>query len=111
MPLRHRFLPETCTIQSVSESNLDERGLPSDDWADATVNVKSKFESRGVQEDRDGRNTTIESFNVNIEKGVSVVPGDRLVRGSQYHEILIVTPYLDRYGVESYKQLQTLVRT
>jgi len=111
MPLRHRFLPETCTIQSVSETNLDERGLPSDDWADATINVKSKFESRGSQEDRDGRNTTIESFNVYVEKGVSVVPGDRLVRGSQYHEILIVTPYLDRYGVECYKQLQTLVRT
>ncbi len=112
MPLRHRFLPETCSIQTVTETNVDERGLPSDDWADATINVKAKFESQGISEDRDGRNTTIETFNVYLEKGVSVVPGDRLKRGSdEYHEIVIVTPYLDRYGVECYKQLQTLVRT
>ena len=111
MPIRHRNLPETCTIQTVSETAVDERGLPSSSWADTYTSVKAKFESQGIEEDRDGRNTTIESFNVYIEKGVSVVPGDRLVRGSQYHEILIVTPYLDRYGVECYKQLQTLVRT
>lgn len=111
MPLRERFLPETCTIQSVNETNLDERGLPSDDWADSITNVRAKFESRGIQEDRDGRNTTIETFNVYLQKGVSVVPGDRLVRGSQYHEIVIVTPALDRYGNECYKQVQTLVRT
>lgn len=111
MPLRERFLPETCTIQSVNETNLDERGLPSDAWADATTGVRAKFESQGITEDRDGRNTTVETYNVYIQKGVTVVPGDRLVRGSQYHEIIVVTPYLDRYGVESYKQLQTLVRT
>jgi len=111
MPLRERFLPETCTIQSVDESVLDERGLPSNDWANATTGVRAKFESQGMTEDRDGRNTTVETFNVYLQKGVSVVPGDRLVRGNEYHEIIIVTPYLDRYGVECYKQVQTLVRT
>ena len=29
MPLRHRHLPETCTIETVNETAVDERGLPS----------------------------------------------------------------------------------
>ena len=109
MPLRHRFLPETCSIQTVTETNVDERGLPSDDWADATINVKAKFESQGISEDRDGRNTTIETFNVYVEKGVTVTPGDRLKRGDEFHEIIMVQPILDRYGVECYKVVQTFV--
>ena len=105
MPLRHKYLPETATIQTVSDSNIDERGLPSDNW----TNVKCKFESQGAEEDRDGRNTTIEIFTVYVEKGVTVTPGDRLVRGSEFHEITLVQPVLDRYGVECYKLLATYV--
>ena len=60
-------------------------------WASTYTNVKAKFESQGIEEDRDGRNTTIETFNVYVEDGVSIVPGDRLVKGgNQYHEIVNV---------------------
>jgi|TARA_B100001094_G_scaffold328403_1_gene388754 hypothetical protein len=109
MPIPHRFLPETATIQTVSDTTVDERGLPSASWANTYTNVKCKFESLGAEEDREGRNTTVESFNVFIEKGISVTPGDRLKRGSNYHEITFVQPLLDRYGVECYKMLQTFV--
>jgi len=109
MPLRHKLLPETATIQTVSDSNIDERGLPSDNWANTYTNVKCKFISSGVEEDRDGRNTTTEAFNVYLEKGVTVTPGDRLKRGNDFHEIVMVQPVLDRYGVECYKLLQTFV--
>ena len=109
MPLRHKYLPETATIQTVSDSNIDERGLPSDNWANTYTNVKCKFVSEGAEEDRDGRNTTIEVFTVYVEKGVTVTPGDRLVRGSEFHEITLVQPVLDRYGVECYKALATYV--
>ena len=109
MPLRHKYLPETATIQTVSDSNIDERGLPSDNWSNTFTNVKCKFESQGAEEDRDGRNTTIEIFTVYVEKGVTVTPGDRLVRGSEFHEITLVQPVLDRYGVECYKVLATYV--
>ena len=109
MPLRHKYLPETATIQTVSDSNIDERGLPSDNWANTYTNVKCKFVSEGAEEDRDGRNTTIEVFTVYVEKGVTVTPGDRLVRGSEFHEITLVQPVLDRYGVECYKFLATYV--
>ena len=109
MPLRHKYLPETATIQTVSDSNIDERGLPSDNWANTYTNVKCKFVSEGAEEDRDGRNTTIEIFTVYVEKGVTVTPGDRLVRGSEFHEITLVQPVLDRYGVECYKLLATYV--
>lgn len=112
MPLRHRHLPESCTIETVNETAVDERGLPSSTWASTYTNVKAKFESQGIEEDRDGRNTTIESFNVYVEDGVSIVPGDRLVKGgNQYHEIVNVQQVKDRYGKECYKLLQTLVRT
>ncbi len=111
MPLRHKLLPETATIQTVSDSNIDERGLPSDNWSNTYTNVKCKFISAGSEEDREGRNTTVESFNVYVEKGVTVTPGDRLVRGSDFHEIIMVQPVLDRYGVECYKVLQTFVST
>ena len=111
MSLKHRLLPETCTIQRVSDTNVDERGLPSDSWSDNTTSIKAKFESQGAEEDRDGRNTTIEPYIVYLQKGVDVVPGDRLVRGSEYHEIIIVQPILDRYGNECYKRVQSLVRT
>ena len=90
MPLRHRHLPETANNTNCNETAVDERGLPSDNWASTYTNVKCKFESQGIEEDRDGRNTTIEVFNVYVEKGVSVVPGDRLVRGGQYHEITLM---------------------
>jgi len=109
MPVRDRLYSETCSIQRVSDTTVDERGLPSDDWANSSTSVKAKFESQGAEEDRDGRNTTVETFIVYIESGVDVVPGDRLVRGSTYHEIAIVRPVLDRYGNESYKALTTLV--
>ena len=112
MPLRLRYLPETVTVQTVSESSVDERGLPSSQWADTFTNVKVKFESQGIEEDRDGRNTTIETFNVYVEQDVAIVPGDRLVKGgSEYHEIINVMDVKDRYGKECYKMLQTLVRT
>ena len=109
MPLRPKLLPETATVQTVSDTNIDERGLPSDNWANTYTNVKCKFESLGAEEDREGRNTTIETFNVYIEKGVSIVPGDRLVRGSDLHEVIMIQPVLDRYGVECYKRAQTFV--
>ena len=83
--------------------------MPSDNWSNTYTNVKCRFISAGSEEDRDGRNTTIESFNVYIEKGVTVTPGDRLKRGSEFHEIMMVQPVLDRYGVECYKMLQTFV--
>ncbi len=112
MPLRTRNLPDTCTIQTVSETAVDERGLPSSSWADTYTSVKAKFESQGIEEDRDGRNTTIETFGIYIEPGVTIVPGDRLVKGgTEYHEIISVQQVKDRYGKEGYKYLQTLVRT
>lgn len=111
MPIRDRLFSETCSIQRVSDTAVDERGLPSDTWSDSTTGVKAKFESQGAEEDRDGRNTTVETFIVFIESGVDVKPGDRLVRGSTYHEISIVRPVLDRYGNESHKALTTLVFT
>jgi len=111
MPIRHRNLPETCTIQTVSETTVDERGLPSSSWADTYTSVKAKFESQGIEEDRDGRNTTIETFGIYIEPNVNVVPGDRLVKGSQYHEIISVQQVKDRYGKECYKYIESLVRT
>lgn len=109
MALKHRHLPESVTIQTVSDTNVDERGLPSDNWGDTYTSVRAKFESQGAEEDRDGRNTTVETFFVYLEPNVNVVPGDRLVRGSEYHEIIVVQPVLDRYGNESYKRLQTFV--
>jgi hypothetical protein len=111
MPIRHRNLPETCTIQTVSETAVDERGLPSSSWADTYTSVKAKFESQGIEEDRDGRNTTIETFAIYIEPNVAVVPGDRLVKGTEYHEIISVQQVKDRYGKECYKYLESLVRT
>jgi|TARA_B100001094_G_C18154635_1_gene785668 hypothetical protein len=111
MPIRHRNLPETCTIQTVSETAVDERGLPSSSWADTYTSVKAKFESQGIEEDRDGRNTTVETFGIYIEPNVTVVPGDRLVKGSEYHEIISVQQVKDRYGKECYKYLESLVRT
>ena len=109
MPLKHRHLPETITIQSVSETNVDERGLPSDNWSNSATGIRAKFESQGIEEDRDGRNTTVETYFVYIQPNVTVVPGDRVIRGSDYHEIIVVQPVLDRYGNESYKRLQTLL--
>lgn len=106
---RDRLYPETCTIQRVSDTAVDERGLPSDTWSNSSTSVRAKFESQGAEEDRDGRNTTVETFIVYVEKDTDVKPGDRLVRGSIYHEISIVRPVLDRYGKESYKALTTLV--
>ena len=112
MPLRHRHLPTTVTIQTVSETSVDERGLPSSTWNSSYNNVRAKLESQGIEEDRDGRNTTIESFNIYLEKGYIVKPGDRIVwNGSIYHEIVAVQEVKDRYGKECYKLIQTLVRT
>lgn len=111
MGLKTRHLPETITIQTVSDTNVDERGLPSDSWTDNVTNVRAKFESMGAEEDRDGRNTTIETFRIYIQPNVSVVPGDRINRNGTYHEIITVQPVLDRYGNECYKFIQSLVRT
>tara|TARA_B100000029_G_C17597182_1_gene964594 strand:+ start:3810 stop:4145 length:336 start_codon:yes stop_codon:yes gene_type:complete len=111
MPIKHRNLPETINIQRVAETNVDERGLPSDSWSNNSTNIRAKLESQGQEEDRDGRNTTVETFVIYVPGDTDVVAGDRIVHGSDNHEIIIITPVKDRYGNVCYKQIQSYVRT
>lgn len=105
-----RHLIDTITIQRTSGTTVDERGNESDAWADSSTNVKTRLVKTSESEDRDGRNTTIQTFAAVVPGDTDVKASDRVYDGTKYYEIQTVTEARKRDGGVYYKNLSLLYR-
>lgn len=87
MTLNNHYLDDTVTIQRHSASGVDDRGNLTSDWQDNQTDVKCRVIRNGSVEDRDGRNTIIESITIYFDDTVNVKANDRIKENSQFYEI------------------------
>ena len=83
MTLNNHYLDDTVTIQRHSASGVDDRGNLTSDWQDNQTDVKCRVIRNGSVEDRDGRNTIIESITIYFDDTVNVKANDRIKENSQ----------------------------
>ena len=110
MPLNTHILNDTVEIQRITATGLDSRGNTSDDWATNTASATCRKISNGTTEDRDGRNTIVESITLYFGETVDVKASDRIKDGTKYYEIIAVNTVRDSKGDDCYTVASCLYR-
>lgn len=110
MPLNTHILNDTVEIQRISGSGLDSRGNTSEDWATNTASASCRKVSNGTTEDRDGRNTIVESITLYFGETVDIKASDRILDGSKYYEIIAINTVRDSKGDDCYTVASCLYR-
>tara|TARA_Y100000004_G_scaffold139999_2_gene158997 strand:- start:1028 stop:1378 length:351 start_codon:yes stop_codon:yes gene_type:complete len=85
-----RLFTDKVNVQRNLENTLDERGLGSTSWTTTLSDVKCHIQNLGSVENRQGRNTILTNFVIQIPSDVDVKASDRLqdvVDTSIYYEI------------------------
>tara|TARA_B100000424_G_scaffold87065_1_gene65105 strand:- start:1854 stop:2189 length:336 start_codon:yes stop_codon:yes gene_type:complete len=99
------YLKEDLTLQTMSTSSVDERGLFSSNFADSST-VKCRLTTLDSDEEEESRNLDISEFDCYIPGNTSVKTSDRAVISSQNFDILGVEEMKDRFGVAVIKKLR-----
>ena len=73
-----RLLIHRVTIQRTTGSSIDTRGLDSDVWSNASTNVPCRLVFNSESENRDGRNTVIQSWTAYFTGSVDLKASDRI---------------------------------
>lgn len=110
MPLNTHILNDTVEIQRITATALDSRGNTSDDWATNTASATCRKISNGTTEDRDGRNTIVESITLYFGETVDVKASDRIKDGTKYYEIIAINTVRDSKGDDCYTVASCLYR-
>ncbi len=110
MALNDNLFHSTVNIERYSTSGVDARGNLTSDWATHQTNVNCKIISNGTAEDRDGRNTIIESITIYFDDTVDVLAKDRVKDGIKFYEITGVNTRTDAKGELCYTIIDCLYR-
>ena len=111
MVLNTNLFYDTVTIQRHSASGVDARGNLTSDWQDNQTNVNCRIISSGSIEDRDGRNTVIESIIIYFDDKVNIKASDRIKKSdTEYYEIVGVNLRKDAKGQTCYTIVEALNR-
>ena len=105
-----RLLINTINVQRTTGSSVDERGIESNTWANATSSVKCRLTMLSESEDRDGRNTIVESLTLYFGETVDVKASDRIKDGTKYYEIIAINTVRDSKGDDCYTVASCLFR-
>ena len=76
--LSTRLYTDKVNIQRISDNSVDERGLESTSWSTVTTNVKCHIQNLGSTENRQGRNTILTNFVIQIPSDTDIKASDRL---------------------------------
>jgi len=101
------LLNESVTIQRLSGSSVDDRGLSTATFSDVSttqariVRNNSVSEARGISRVSDNA-----EFAVIVQGNVDVTVKDRIKVGSDYYEIESVNDTKDRFGNTFYKEIR-----
>ena len=95
-----RLLINTINVQRTTGSSVDERGIESNTWANATSSVKCRLTMLSESEDRDGRNSIVRNYSCTMPGEVDVKASDRIYEPSTgyYYEINSVSEGRHRDG-------------
>jgi len=114
MPSRfpRRLLIDKVHVQRTTGTSVDERGIESNTWSNASSNVPCRFTLLSESENRDGRNTVIKNFNLVMPGDVDVKASDRIFEEStgKYYEIEAIGEGRKMDGATYYKSLSLLHR-
>ena len=101
------LLNESVTIQSLSGSSVDDRGLSTSTWSDASTNVQARImNSGGVSEvDADGRTEQNVEFRIYIPADTTVSMDNRVSYEGVFYNIKNIKNIKDRFGNTFYKEL------
>ena len=85
-----RLFTDKVNVQRIGDNQLDERGLESTSWSTTLTNVQCHIQNLGSVENRQGRNTILTNFVIQVPSDVDIKASDRLqdvVDTSIYYEI------------------------
>tara|TARA_B100000282_G_scaffold292431_1_gene266155 strand:+ start:1456 stop:1851 length:396 start_codon:yes stop_codon:yes gene_type:complete len=101
------LLNETISIQSLSGSAVDDRGLSTASYGSGTSVQARVIELGGFIETEDeGRTEVNEEFKVIVPASTSVSMADRVILNSTNYNIRNIKSVKDRFGNEFYKELR-----
>lgn len=100
-------LNESITIQTLSGSSVDDRGLSTATFADSATSVQCRIEHvRGQEDEVDSRTEINDAFIVVVGPDVSVTAKDRVVWDNEYYNIRVIKNVKDRFGNIFYKEIE-----
>jgi head-tail adaptor len=101
------LLNESVTIQSLSGSSVDDRGLSTATWSDSATNVQARIMDSGGTSEVDSENRTeqVIEFRIYIPSGTTVSMDDRVSYDSKFYNIKNIKKIKDRFGNIFYKEL------
>lgn len=110
MALNSNLLVDTVIVERITSSGVDDRGNPSNTWETVYSVADCRKITNGSVEDRDGRNTIIESITIYFDDTVTIKANDRIKDGNKYYEISGVTTQRDSKGEDCYTIVSCLYR-
>lgn len=100
-------LNETITIQSLSGSSVDDRGLSTATFSDSATSVQCRIEHvRGQELNSEGRTEENDVFIVVVGPDVAITPQDRIEWDSDYYDVKVIKNVKDRFGNVFYKEVE-----
>lgn len=100
-------LNESITIQRLSGSSVDDRGLSTATFADNETSVQCRIEHRtGEEINVDGRQEVNDVFLITIRPEIDITTQDRIVWDSEYYDVKVIKNIKDRFGNVFYKEIE-----
>jgi hypothetical protein len=101
------LLNDTISIQTLSGSDVDDRGLSTASYGSG-INVEAKVIELGgsIETETDGRIERNEELKIIVPSSTTVTMSDRLTFNSQNYNIRNIKSIKDRFGNEFYKELR-----
>ena len=100
-------LNESITIQTLSGSSVDDRGLSTATFSDSATSVQCRIEhTRGQELTTDGRTEENDIFIVTMGPDESITPQDRIEWQNNYYDVKVVKNIKDRFGNVFYKEIE-----
>ena len=105
-----RLFVNKVNVQRVSGTSVDSRGLKSTSWSNLSTNNACRLQIIGESENRDGRNTVVQSWILYLDGGVDIKSSDRIHEPStnKYYEIDSISTASNRDGVPYLKRINLL---
>jgi len=101
------LLNETISLQSLSGSSVDDRGLSTATWGSGT-SIQAKIIEQGgaIETETEGRTERNSELKVIVPASTTVTMSDRIVFDSTNYNIRNVKSIKDRFGNDFYKELR-----
>lgn len=105
-----RLFVNKVNVQRVTDSSVDSRGLQSTSWSDLSTNNACRLQLIGESENRDGRNTSVQSWILYLDGSVDIKSSDRIYEPStdKYYEIDSIQTAKNRDGVNYLRRVNLL---